>query len=343
MTTAIKYILLAAVSLAVVSCHKEGPREICDYNVAVEYVYNRENTTNSNVLGEYIGSLTEYIFDGDGILYAMREVPADECEGGLVSQQLLPPGDYSLITWGNKTGINSVNDARVGITHRRDMELMPDNPFTPETDMQDNGDRLYYTYRTFSVAPHGISHVKAYMVHSHLVLKYRIVWKRAAQAPADTRDFYSEHTEIPSPYGFMPEFVFNGQGSIHDPAADPYEPQATERYLYIPTVYGKTQAGRILKNHRNDVRMNDYREVNGELVAYRLRDDTDLTIDLRSQSRGEIMRDVNLGEEFFRANGIALDRNLRQEFAVLITIDGGDITVSSLDIADWDEGQTIGF
>jgi hypothetical protein len=316
--------------------------EVCDYNVEIAYLYNRENTTNENVLGEYIGSLTEYIFDGDGILYAMREVPEDECVGGLTSQQWLPPGDYSLITWGNRTGINSVNDARVGVTHRRDMELLPDNPFAGAAAMQENGDRLYYTYRTFSVAEHGISHVKAFMVHSHLVLKFRIVWKRSAQAPDNTEDFYSELTELPSLYGFMPEFVFNGRNGLHHPAEDLYESQATLRYLYIPTVYGKTQTGRIL-NHRRDVALNDYREVNGELVAYRLRNDTDLTINLHSESRGEIMREVNLGDEFFRANGIELDRNLRQEFSILITIDGDNIEVSSLEIADWDEGQPIGF
>lgn len=325
-----------------ISCDVEYEPEVCDYNVRIEYIYNRENTTGENVLSDYIRSLSEYIFDGDGILYAVREVPTDECEGGFVSEQWLPPGDYSVITWGNKTTINRVNDERVNITRRNEMDMSPDNPFTRSvSDIQDNGDRLYYSYRTFRVPEYGISRVNAYMVHAHLRLQFRIVWKRNTQAPANNKDFYSELKEVPSQYNFMPEFVFNGTGALHDPANDRYEQQATERYLYIPTVYGITQTAYVL-NHRCSATMNDYREVNGELVAYRLRNDTGLTLNLRSASQGEIMRDVHLGDEFFRPHGIILDRNLRQEFAIIITIDGDNITVAPLEIADWNEGGTIG-
>lgn len=340
------FVLMSA--LVFMSCDIEFEHETCDYNLEIVYWYDAEMTAADNKLSSVVFSLDEYIFDEDGILFAWRKVPMDECYGGYVSEGTLPPGRYSVITWGNRSDINNPNDAVVGVTRREDMLLFVDCMYsgsrgTRTGNLQDNGDRLYYTYRTFTVPETGVTRIKAGMVHSHLVLKYRIRWR--GKAPENTKDFYTDLTPASSTYGFMPEFRYLGNTcNYHDPEKDDYRQISMENRHKITTVFDNRR-----NHHRIDVNMNGSKHIYGEFVTYRLRNTTPITMALWSAGMNnsgdplQIMKDVDL-QRWFYDKGIELDRNLKQDFYLDFEIlEDGRVIVSEMEVGDWTEGGYLGF
>ncbi len=336
----LKYILTLFAGAALCSCNIEYDLEVCPYNVEILYWYDTEMTSVENVLHGVVRSLDEYIFDEDGVLYLRRSVPLDECDGGFLSENTLPPGRYSVITWANRSDINSVNDATVGVTRRSICAPL----VTWQMSVQFL--RLYYAYRTFTVPEAGVAHVRADMVHSHLIFKYRIRWKN--KAPANTRDFYSDMHSISSEYEFMPEYFYeNNICSSHDTSShDLFDQDSRPRSRHhIKNVHdNRTHC------HRLDVAMNGDKTIFGEYVTYRLRNGTPATISLwsaGSETRaGEpvrLMKDIDLSR-WFREKNIELDRNLRQEFYLDFLIDGnGNVTVSDATMGDWIDGGYMQF
>jgi len=312
----------------------------CEYTVQIRYDYNRENTSETNLLTEFVHSIDEYIFDEQGILYAVNSVAPDVCDGVWRSEYSLPPGRYSLIAYGNRTGVNSVNEAVIGKTTRDEMLLTPDNPYVGLSDgTQTHGDRLYHAYRTFTVAPTGASLIRADMTHAHFGLWFRIRWKNTSRAPANTEDFYTVMNDVPSQYSFMPEYIerdFVTQKHDCD-NDDEYNTICQKSIHHIPMVH---QEGCEKLAHRSDVRMNVGKQFNGYFIAYRVRNETPLTMSFHGNNN-QIFT-VDLQRQFFETYGIELDRNLRQEFAIEIIVDeNGGTTVQEMDIANWDEGGSI--
>lgn len=342
-----RFAVCVAAVAPMVSCDIEYEPEVCDHNVEIVYWYDAEMSAADNRLSDVVSTLDEYIFDGDGVLYDWRSVPVDECTGGFPSTTTLPPGRYSVVTWGNRTDINTPNEVRKGVTRREQMLLSPDCCYSgPHTDaaagcntLQDNGDRLYYAYRTFTVPEVGKASVRAQLVHSHLVLRYRIRWR--GTAPANTGDFHTDLDSISSRYAFMPQFKYRyGACRDFDPADDDYRRKCTEHRHFIKTVFDNRAY-----RHRIDVDMNGDKQIYGEFVSYRLRNTTPVTMSLWSAGRttraGEpvqLMKDVDLGGWFYR-KGIELDRNLKQDFYLDFEIlDDGRVIVSEMEIADWTDG-----
>ncbi len=336
----IRYITaLILATTGLVSCSIDDDPVLCTNNVEITYHYNLENTSQDNEFTNYVHTATEYIFDDKGVLFRVNDLTLDACTGQYVSKQDLPAGKYSVLFIGNDSGLNDTGDARLGgvrlnETRREDLLLSLHGPGT-HANPCNNGDRLYYGYRTFSVAPAGTSLVRVDAVHSHLVLKYRVHWKNNPPA----RGLYTAYLDgIPSQYGLMPEYVYDGAACcLHDPQQhDPYTQVCTSVRHHILRV-GRMH--NILCHHIQSP-MNGSFEVHGEFVAYRLRNTTAARISLYNSNGTRVMKEIDLSK-YFREKGIGLDENLRQEFALDFLIDGDQVIVSEINLEDWDEGGVI--
>ncbi|GAB6010383.1 FimB/Mfa2 family fimbrial subunit [Dysgonomonas reticulitermitis] len=318
------------------SCDIDRETEDCWYNTRIIYRYNRENTTTENVLTEYIQSLDEYIFDEQGILVAINHLPGESCFGEYITETNLPEGRYTVITWGNKAAPSKVNKEQPGVTTKEEMMLYLDNPYIAAGNtaaMQNNSERLYYGYRTFSVAKYGVSRVYVDMSHSHCVLNITVRWKKAAEVPANTRDFYMLLKDVPSMYDFMPEFMFRAEGeaSLHRPGEDLFPAVSSEQINYIPLVHSPDG----LLTHRAGAVMGD-RALQGQFVTYRYRNGSHPLLSIHTPA-SQVMKEIDL-HAFFKALNIELDTNRRQEFDLLLLIDGGEVIVSLVTIDDWIDG-----
>lgn len=332
-------VFLAALSLT--SCSIEPAIEVCEFNTRLIYRYNRENTTTDNVLPQYIQSLTEYIYDEQGILYATNILPGTSCFGKFVSEINLPPGKYTVITWGNKAEPSKVNKEQIGISTREEMILYLDNAYNAArstTDTQSNSERLYYGYRTFSVGEYGVSKIHVDMSHSHCVLNVTVRWKQMAEAPTATEGYFMMLKDIPSQFSFMPQFKFqSGETDLHNPTQDSYPANTSEDICYMPLVHASTQ----LVNHRTSAEMNtETRTLQSRFITYRYSDSSHELLSIYLGDK-QIEKEIDLAV-FFKAMSIALDTNRRQEFDLLLVIDGDKVTVSLIQIDDWDEGGSLG-
>ena len=339
-------LLSAAITLVGVSCSMDEYNEVCDYRVELRYDYNRENTTSLNVLQNYVGSISEYIFDENGVLYAENRITPDPCDGSLKSTRDLPPGRYSVISWGNLTQVCAVNDARAGITTRQLMELRIDNPCNTYAGFQNNGDRLFHAYRTFTINPTGISRIRVDMVHSHLSLRTRVRWASGATKPPVGRELQLRIESEPSQYDFMPEYVYaTGSVVYHAPAThDRYNSICGDWTPHIPKVHDDKNIVR----HRLNTNVDTEYEAYCEFVTFRLLNDSDALLSVYEvDGTGTVTTQIgdtkNLGD-YFMGEGIELTRNLRQEFAIDIVVNAdGTLSLTPLNIAEWDEGGAIGY
>ncbi len=333
------------------SCDIGNDPKICDYTVQLRYDYNMENTTTRNMLEYYVASVDEYIFDETGALYQYRRLQDEACVEKNVSELQLPPGRYSVVAWGNKTGVNTVSpEPEKGVTTRDELLLsrtgQPNaaaKPADKGTTWQ-NGDRLYYGYRTFTVGAEGISRIRVDMVHSHLVLRFRVRWTHDAPAPGNYTAYLGG---IGSEYAFMPEFIYPVQHQgweVHDPdntAHDPYPQSCPKVRHHIPGVHHTAN----LLDHRIDIRMLGDRELWGEFITYRIRQDSHPLLSIFDASGVQILHPdaakiIDL-QRYFIDQRIDLDHTLKQEYDLDILIDGKTVYVTPLHVADWDEGGAL--
>lgn len=332
-----------AVIFSVTSCYDyDDNRDICDYKVQIRYGYNMENSTEVNMIGQFVSTIDEYIFDGQGILYAVNRIIPDPCGDGMKSELDLPPGRYSVISWGNLGTTCRVNDARVGVATREDMLLALDNPCTIYPGYQNNSDRLYYGYRTFTVESKGISRIRVDMIHSHLVLKYKITWRNTQ--PANLGEYQMRMRGNPSEYAFKTEYISrNDQCREHDPDTDDeYLKICSETIHYIPSVLRTN-----VLHHRFNSIIDVDKKIEGEIVGFRLRNGTPTILSFyeitgtRSFTERKAMNDVDLNS-YFTHHGIDLDRTLKQEYSLEFIIeDDGTVTVLPLNLSDWTDGGSL--
>lgn len=345
------FMLLCAAALLASSCqglirHYEPP--ICDYSVQLTYHYNVENSSGTNEILGYVNSIDEYLFDADGILYAVNPLRKDPCTGEWVSELMLPPGRYSVIAIGNRTGISPVTDDHaapvVGQTSRDDMLLTLDRSQTRAGTDAGFADRLYHGYRTFCVENGQTSQVRVDMVHSHLIIYYKIMWEESVGAGSFT-DLHVRMEDAPSEYSLMPEFIYpEPQGAClpHDPAThDPYSRICRDCVHHIPTVH----------NDCNYMGFSDRstvfgQEATGSVISYRIRntpEESRPTTFTVWDGDTPLANTVPLND-FFTRSGIDLDHTRRQEYPLVFLIHrDGTITVTFATVEDWEEGGTIKF
>ena len=344
MTYIIRTLSVLAIATLLGSCSdyidKYGNPE-CDYTVQIRYDYNRENTSDTNLLDTYIQSMEEYIFDGDGILYAVNPVTVDVCDGTWHSDLDLPPGRYSLITVGNRTSMSEISDngttPQIGTTRREDMLLTLENESQTNSGRGwfENCGRLFHTYRTFSVEPYQASFVRADMVHSHCVIRFTIRWR--GTPPANAYQYYIRMLNVPSEYNLMPEFIYPQPGAVceyHTNQSDHYEASSNAVIHHIPTVHND----RNIVTHRREVNrtMND---IQGETVTYRLREAGQTMFGLFTENGTRVMKDIHIND-FLNRMEVDLDHTLRQEYEIIFEIDdqNGTVHVFFPQVGDWDEG-----
>lgn len=316
------------------SCSLEPDAAVCQFNTRLIYRYNRENTTADNVLPQFIQSLTEYVFDQRGVLYAIHTLPGTSSFGKFVSETNLPQGKYTVIAWGNEATPSSINREQIGTTTKQEMMIYLDNAYNAS--LQSNAERLYYGYRTFTIEKYGVSKVNVDMTHAHCVLNITVKWKNSAEAPANTGNFYLRLRNIAPQQGFMPQYTFRGNTLIgYTPSVDTYLHSPTTIRHNIPVVDMLSP----LLNHRTTATMSYEQVLSGEFVTYRYCNHANQLLSLWAGNT-QLMKEVDL-QRFFRDSGIELDTNLRQEFDIQIEIDGNKVVASLVEIADWEEGGSL--
>lgn len=299
--------LLFPFFLALTGCNIDGELAECPYNVKLEYWYTAD--AYDNLLSSYVYTLHEYLFDGAGIL---RQTAFRAVKSGIYTEMSLPPGDYTLVTWGNVDTISRVTPLQIGITKLSEIQLC--------TDKAENTEPLYYSCHAFSVGETGVLRRRVDLLHCHLKLSVTVRWEVAP--PPDSGNYRMTLAGIYPAYRFVPEYSLNSLAG--EEVCIPYRPES---------VAGIT--------HQTTGKMNISREVEGTFYTYRLHGTDHPVFRLWSGSE-PLIHEIDL-YRYFRTMQINLDRNYRQEFNLLMVIDAdGNIMVSSLSSGDWIEGGTIG-
>ena len=299
--------LFFPVFLALSGCNIDGELAECPYNVRLEYWYTADGF--DNLLPNYVYTLHEYLFDSEGILCqtAFRAV-----KSGIFTEMMLPPGDYTLVTWGNIDTASLAAPLQTGQTTLSEIQLY--------TDKATDTEPLYYSSHAFSVGEMGITRKRVDLLHCHLKLGVTVRWETTP--PSDKGDFRMTLSGICPVYGFVPEYHLNSLAGKE--VGVPHRPE--------PAAY---------TTHRTKGKMNISREVEGTFYTYRLHD-TDHPVFRLWSGSDPVIREIDL-YRYFRTMQIDLDRNYRQEFNLLMVVDAdGNVTVSALSAGDWIDGGTIG-
>lgn len=305
------------------SCIKDN-LEDC-YNVQITYRYAREGST-KNMFQGYIRSVNEYVFDGEGVLCKINVLP----EKANISTHELPPGDYTLISWGNQGDISRVNKniINIGETSKEDMIMYLNQKILGHSE------RLYYTYRTFRVNSRGISYIHTDMVQAYCLLNMTIHWR--SNPPNNTKPLYLLYNDITSAYSFMPDWVYEkDRWDVHIPWMDNYPTRNDNKVHYFPGT--KPTSDRV--THRQDVKINVDKKVKATFVTYRYTNSSSLLLSLYWGDE-LIMKEIAL-DRFFREMSIDLEKTLHQEYNLDIEIDGEKVNVSFVSISDWEEGGPL--
>ncbi|WP_455637796.1 FimB/Mfa2 family fimbrial subunit [Parabacteroides sp.] len=321
------YLLLSTV---LISCDIDAQLPDCDYNARLEYWYVYTGTDNE--LPDYVDSMNEYLFDADGILRQVKQLEGDSL---LAHELVVPPGTYTLVSWGNLDGRSRIAPAIIGETKLDEIRLEHNNIATDSNlsplergqgvcQWLPNTEPLYYATDILEVPRSGIVRKRVNTTHAHALLHVTAKWVR--DVPANTKDFTFTLRGIPSAAGF----------DVAERVNTSIDNREGEGWIYaIPRMDETT-----LCDHRADASMRPNRTVTGDLLTYRYTDNTRLLFRIWAGERA-LIREVNL-TEFFRAMSVPFTRNIRQEFSIVLTIDGDNITVSFAGVSDWEDGGTIG-
>ena len=308
------------------SCDIDAPLPDCDYNARLEYWYVFTGTRNE--IPDYVETMNEYLFDANGILRQVRLLEGDSL---LAHELTVSPGTYTLVSWGNLDGRSRIAPAVIGQTRLPEIRLEHnDSDFSPlergqgVCQYQENNEPLYYATDILEVPRSGIIRKRVNTTHAHALLRVTAKWLR--DIPANTKDFAFTLRGIPAAAGF----------DVAERVNTSVDNRTGEQWTYaIPRMDETT-----LCDHRADASMRPNRTVTGDLITYRYTDNTRLLFRIWAGDR-PLIREVNL-TEFFRAMSIPFTRNIRQEFSIVITIDGDNISVSFAGVSDWEDGGTIG-
>lgn len=325
--------------LGLVSCDIDGDLAECPYNTRLEYWYT--GTGQANVLPDYVYRMDEFVFDSLGVLCHRREVTSKK---GVAAELDLPPGRYTLVAWGNTDSVSRVSEAKIGETRLEDIMLYADHPFggtgtraAAAGTVQASTEPLYYGYAVFRIAGRGVSRGRVDMVHAHLKLDVTVKWK--GRAPTDTGDMYMTLSGVYPEYCFEPGFELKGSPySAYAADEGSGGPTRSGVWYYIP---GRPEGCEPV-TYKVAANMDITRTVSVRFVTYRLASDDHPVLQLFGGG-GPLIRAIDL-EKYFRTMQVDLDRNLRQEFSLVVEVDAsGGIIVSSAKVSDWVDGGTIGF
>lgn len=299
----------------ITACAFGDEPSVCPYNVRLEYWYAASNV--ENVLPVYVDNIRQYLFDSTGKLLATTELKGDSVTGWSGD---LAEGEYTLVLWGNLNDSDRtpVEDGQSGQQLFEEMTVSAVTQGVPPG-YRGNTGRLYYGAATLKVEKGFGIHQRVYLSHAHAALSVTVRWMTDEVPPLD--GVYRMRLKgIPSIYGFTPGLENT------TPAGD--------GTYYLPQINGKATY------HETRAAMNYDEEVIGEFVTFRYLATTHEIWSLWCNDR-QIVRELDLNS-FFAKLPMDMDRNMEQEFDLLVTIYDDRIVVTQATAADWDEGGTIG-
>ncbi len=288
---------------------------VCPYNVRLEYWYAGSNV--ENVLPVYVDNIRQYLFDSSGKLMATDVLKGDSVTGWSGD---LAEGEYTLVLWGNlnESDATPVVDGPGGEQLFEEMTVSAVTGGVPPG-YRGNTGRLYYGSATLKIKKGFGLNRRVYLSHAHAALSVTVRWMTDEVPPLD--GVYRMRLKgIPSIYGFTPGLENT------TPAGD--------GTYYLPRINGKATY------HETRAAMNYDEEVIGEFVTFRYLAATHELWSLWCNGE-QIVRDLDLNT-FFAKLPMDMDRNMEQEFDLLVTIYEDRIVVTQATAADWDEGGTIG-
>lgn len=313
------------------SCEVDRDMEICDYNLQIEYWY--AGNASKNDLKHYVDKIDEYIFNDKGILCMVNRIEIDPCVREFVSEQTLPPGNYSVVSWGNVKDASRVTQAEIGKTSIEEMQLElarrsgeSHHPFS---------EAIHHGFRTFSVPAVGVGHTRVVMAHTYFLLDVTVRWK--SKAPDNTHDFSMTLEQTHDRYPFLPHYTVTS--SFVTPFAIGEEDYGDNDMKHRYYLVNRHPAAQYV-NQRKEVKMDITRSINGQFTGYRISNDSHPILRLYSGDE-PLMKEIDL-HKFFSQMSIELNMNIKQEFFLLIEIDGDKVTVMPMTFSDWINGGEIG-
>ena len=303
--------VIIATLLLCSSCQIGAPLEDCDYNVRLTFYYS--NYAGANQLRDYVTSMTDYLYDAQGRLVSVMTRARAQV---LTRTAQLPPGDYTLVSWGNLAGKTTVTPLPLQGMLWSAMGLRQAAPAMPPPAAQYNGERLHYARVEFSVPASGVVRRTVYAGHAYLNLKVTVAGLPGARG----QDYVMRLDGTHPGYGFAHYNTVGTQGFT----------------MYVPRLHREETVPHLVSGCRG----NGYGEVSGEFVAARL---TGETIPVFSLWQGDkqVLRDVDL-KTFFDTMLIDMDNNECQNFEIRVTVDGSRVYIQFVTLGDWIDGGSFG-
>lgn len=293
------------------ACSFTDEPAICPYNVRLDYWYSGSGSINE--LHVYVDNLRQFLYNNRGELLAVEELKGDSV---LTWNGELPPGDYTVVAWGNLGTDEKASRLLDETTTLGEMQISAERDNVPPG-YRSNTERLYYGTLDFTVEEGVVCRKKVYVSHAHAALNITVRW--TYNPPPEGGVYKMRMREIPALYGFMKE------REIEASAGGTYT---------IPWI------GSTLTWHETRAAMNYEGEVNGEFVTYRFASSTH---EMWSLWRDDeiIVREIDL-KKFFDTLPTPLDDNVEQEYDLIITVGKDKINVALASSTDWVEGGAIG-
>lgn len=303
-------------------CDLDGPMEECDYGARLQFHYSREG--GKNRIRDYVTTITDYLYDEQG-----RLMDVTTRTGVRIPQRTfsLPPGKYTLISWGNHTEKTRVHPSVEPGTAFEDMLLVKDHPH-PSTrstpgqydasaiPWQQNAERLHYGRADFVIGEFGVMDQTVFVGHAYLDLTITVVGLEGERGD---------------------EFSFRLDGTHPVYSMDHYQKINAQGYsMYIPEPDNTQNNVHLVSG----VRMNSDKALENSLISYRLTNQSRPIFSVWQGDR-QVMRNVDL-KHFFDTMLIDMDTNECQEFHIRITVDGDNIYIQFVSLGDWIDGGSIG-
>lgn len=311
----IAHIVCGVMATLLTACSFGDEPSVCPYNVRMEYWY--AGSSAENALPTYVDNIRQYLFDEDGNLLASTTLRGDSITGWNAD---LKDGTYTLVVWGNlgEEGKEATTVTTKSDYNMNEMKLSAITSGVPPG-YRGNTARLYYGTSAFTLKGGATERQRIYLSHAHAALNITVQWRTAEKPPLDGT-WRMRLKGIPALYDFTggtEQTVPSGNG-----------------------VYTIPRSNKTVTYHETRAAMNYDYEVTGEFVTYRY---TAGTHELWSLWRDgeQVIRDLDLSL-FFAKLPMDMDRNMEQEFDLLITVYENEIKVTQSTASDWAEGGSIG-
>lgn len=342
-------IWLLVLTYTLTGCDLDGPMRECDYRVRLHFHYSREGSANR--IRDYVTSITDYLFDSQG-----RLVEVTTRSAARIPQRtlMLPPGRYTLISWGNLGDKTLVHPSPEAGTLLDDMQLVKNAPHPSarglssdasslssdasalstdasalSTDAsatrgfdasalprQLNCERLHYGRADFTVQDFGVQEQTVFMGHAYLDLTITVAGLEGRAG--------EEYT-----------FRLDGTHPVYD--MNHYRQINAQGFsMYIPRPAAEQDNVHLLSG----VRMSRDGVLEDQFFSYRLTGTSKPKFSIWQGGR-QVLRDIDL-KHFFDTMLIDMDTNECQEFHLRITVQGDEAYVQFVTLGDWIEGGTIG-